>query len=158
MDYTTQRPSKVGMEICVARDGAGSIMGMDVPSIIGSLPFRVLVEFDDNYSEWVARCIDTDAVATGATEDAAEAGIKAVLENDIRLAVEQGSIKSLVHARAPFDVIERWYQAVNLDPLSVRKDILHLPDAPQGPTMPPPKRPPQPEIQLFSRRKDGTAT
>jgi len=147
------------MEICVAREGAGSIKGMDVPSIIGLLPFRVLVEFDDECSEWVARCIDTDAVATGPTEDDAEAGIKAVLENDIRIAVEEGSIKNLVRIRAPFDVIERWYQAVDLDPSSVRKDILRVPDAPmESPTPLIPKRPPQPEIQLFSRRRDGTVS
>ena len=92
---------------------------MDVPSIIGSLPFRVLVEFDDDYSEWVARCIDTDSVATGPTDADAEAGIKAILENEIRIAVQERSIRNLVRARASFDVIERWYQAIELDPASV---------------------------------------
>jgi len=119
MDYTTHRPPRVGIEICVAREGAGSVMGMDVPSIIGSLPFRVLVEFDDDYSEWVARCIDTDSVATGPTDADAEAGIKAILENEIRIAVQERSIRNLVRARASFDVIERWYQAIELDPASV---------------------------------------
>lgn len=157
MDYTTQRPL-VGIEICVAKEGAGSLLGMDTPSMIGSLPFRVLVEFDEDYSEWVARCIDTDAVATGPTEGDAEAGIKAVLENDIRIAIREGSIKNLVRARASYDVIERWYQAVDSDPLSVRKTILHIPDAPAEAPQPIPRRPVQPEIQLFSRRKDGTVT
>lgn len=82
---------------------------MDIQSIIGSLPFRILIEFDKEYSEWVARCIDTDAVATGSTQEDAEAGIKSVLENDIRIAVEEGSIKNLLRSRAPYDVVERWY-------------------------------------------------
>ena len=129
---------------------------MDTPSIISSLPFRVLIEFDEEYSEWVARCIDTDAIATGPTQEDAEAGIKTVLENDIRIAVEEKSIKNLVRARAPSEVIERWYQAVDQEPASVRRDILHVPDVTTE--APIPKRPVQPEVQLFSRRKDGTTT
>lgn len=96
---------------------------MNVPSVICSLPFRVLIEFDEDQSEWVARCIDTDAIATGPTQDDAEAGIKAVVENDIRIAIREGTIRNLVHVRAPFDVIARWYQAVELDPHAVLRLI-----------------------------------
>lgn len=130
---------------------------MDIQSMIGSLQFRVLIEFDEEHAEWVARCIDTDAVATGLTQDDAEMGIKAVLENDIRIAVREGSIKNLVHRRASYDVVERWYHAVGLDLLNLRKEALHIPYDTVGTTQPPVKKPPQPEIQVFTRLKDGTA-
>lgn len=153
MQYTTHRPQRVGIQICVAKDGAGSVMGTDVTSVIGCLDFRVLIEPDDDYGVWVARCIDTNAVATGATPEEAEELIKQVLENDIRIAVREGSIKNLVRARSPFDVIERWHLVQKDSPGSVRKVTLDVP----GDVAPTPRRSVQSELKIISRRKDGTA-
>lgn len=76
-------------------------MEPDVPSIIEQLELRVLVEFDEDYGVYVGRCIDTGAVATGATIDEAQSSLKEVLQNDLRIAIEQGSLKSLFHAPSP---------------------------------------------------------
>src|SRR5579862_7743422 len=143
MDYTTQRPLGVGMEIRVT-NGAGSVMSIDVLAVIKTLPFRVLVEFDEDYSEWIARCIDTDAVATGINQEAAEEGIKMVLGNDISVAVREGSIKNLVQTRSSWDIVERWYQAVQSDPNNVRTDVINIPNTPSE--IPATPKPPQFEL------------
>lgn len=156
MEYTTHRPSKAGIEICVAKHGAGSVMGTDLTSLIGSLDFRVLVEFDHDYKVWMARCIDTDAVATAATQEEAEDLIRQVLENDIRIAVQEGSIKSLFHVRSPYEFVERWHSMKLDDPESVRRVTLDVPAAAEIP-MKKPAGSVQPELRIVSRRKEVSA-
>jgi predicted RNase H-like HicB family nuclease len=140
------------MEICVAKEGAGSVMGTDLTSVIGSLDFRVLIEFDEDYNVWAARCIDTNAVATGATPEEAEFLIKQILENDIRIAVEEGSIKNLVRVRSPFEYVERWHRMKTDNPDNVRPVILDIPDTPEIRKKPAGRSVP-PELKIVSRRK-----
>ena len=85
-------------------------MDINVPSVISMMPFRVLVEFESDHQEWVATCLDTGAVATGDTAEEAEAQIQEVLATDIRMAIQEESIKSLDRRRAPTEIFARWYQ------------------------------------------------
>lgn len=105
-------------------------MDIHVPSVISMMPFRVLVEFDTAYQEWTATCLDTGAVATGETAEEAEAQIQSLLANDIRMAIEDKSIKSLDRRKAPTEVFARWYQLqadngeVRQVPLDVLKELV----------------------------------
>lgn len=127
-------------------------MGLDLPTMIGSMEWRVLVEYDEDYTLWVARCLDTNAVATGETQEEAESLIKEVIENDIRIAVREGSIRNLMHARASYDVYERWFQTKSESPESFRQVALEVPEPESTP-----KRSVQPELKFITSRRDSSA-
>ena len=105
----------------------GTNMSTDIPSLIEQIDLRVFIKFDEESRVYLACCIDTGAVATGDTVDEAESLIKRILENDLRHAVEDGSLKSLYHAQAPYDAIEGWYVAKTSSPDAlkhIRLDVI----------------------------------
>jgi predicted RNase H-like HicB family nuclease len=102
-------------------------MEPDIPAIIEQLDLRVYIEFDEDYQSYVARCIDTGASATGTTIEEAEWLIKEILENDFRIAIEQGTLRSLLHAEPSFDAKIRWYELKAASPESIRRIPLEVP-------------------------------
>ncbi len=129
-------------------------MEPDLPSIIEQLDLRVFVDFDEDHTLYVARCLDTGAVATGATIEEAESSIMAILQNDFRIAIQEGSLKSLFHAPAPFEVTVSWYEMKTADPTSVRRVPVEVPiQVSLGPV----KRSVQSEIRVIGRTREGAA-
>jgi predicted RNase H-like HicB family nuclease len=126
-------------------------MKPDLPSIIEQLELRVFIEFDEDYGQYVARCIDTGAVAEGATIEEAELLITEVLKNDFRIAMEEESLKSLFHGESPFEAKVGWYESRTADPSSVKKIRLEVSTEPQ-------RRSVQSELRLIGRpRRRSTA-
>src|SRR5579859_5576997 len=148
MQYTTQQHRTAGLEVYVRKKGSTENMEPDIPSVIEQLDLRVFVSFDEEYGAYVARCLDTGAVATGATIEEAESLIAAVLQNDFRIAIERGSLKSLLHAPAPFDVTVSWYEMKAADPNSVRRVTVPVELAP-GPA----KRSVQSELRIIGKSR-----
>jgi predicted RNase H-like HicB family nuclease len=95
-------------------------MSPDIETVIEQIDFRVLIEPADNQT-YVARCLQTGAVAEGTTIEEAESMIKAILENDFRRAIQVGSLESLLACPAPYETTVRWYEMMALDPNGVRK-------------------------------------
>jgi predicted RNase H-like HicB family nuclease len=123
-------------------------MQPDVPTIIEQLELRVLVERDEDYGVYLATCIDTGAVATGETIEEAESLIRAVLENDFRIAMERESLDSLFHAEAPWDAKVHWYEAKAADPGSVKKIRLEVAPGAE-------RRSVQSELRIIGRSRKG---
>jgi predicted RNase H-like HicB family nuclease len=61
-------------------------MPLKIETVIGSIAFRVLIEPADD-GMYIARCLQTGAVAVGATVEEAEMLIKAIIQ---RAAEERG--------------------------------------------------------------------
>jgi hypothetical protein len=93
-----------------------------------TLDLKVLIEYDVVYQTYVARCLETGAVATGSTPEDASSQIKLTLELDIRLADEQGGLEALFFTRSAPDVWDRWYQAKS----AAKPEVvtLNIPDHP----------------------------
>lgn len=125
-------------------------MEPDVPSVIEQLELRVLVEFDEDYGVYVGRCIDTGAVATGATIEEAQALLQDILRNDFRSAIEEGSLKSLFHAPAPWDAMVRWYEMKAADPDSVKRIPVEVSPGPE-------KRGAQSELRVIGKTREGVS-
>jgi hypothetical protein len=125
-------------------------MEPDIPTIIEQLDLRVYIEFDDDYQSYIARCVDTGAIATAATIEEAESLIKGILENDFRIAIEQGSLKSLLHVEPSFDDKIRWYELKAASPNSMRRVPLEIPSG----TV---KRGVQSELRIIGRTREGSA-
>ena len=103
---------------------------MDVRSLLGNLdPLKLLVEYDDDDHAFVAYCVDTGAVATGATTEQALESLQDVLRNDIAIAVRTNSLASLLNCSAPGDVRARWVEAKSTSPDTVRTIELEIPSS-----------------------------
>jgi len=126
-------------------------MEPDLPTIIEQLDLRVFVAYDNDYGVYVARCIDTGAVATGSTIEESETLIQAILANDLRIAMEEGSLKSLFHAEAPWDSKVGWYETKAANPESVRTVRLEVSPGPQ-------KRSVQSELRLIGKTREGSTS
>ena len=125
-------------------------MEPDIPAIIEQLDLRVYIEFDEDYQSYVARCVDTGATATGASIEEAESLIKDILENDFRVAIEQGSLKSLLHVEPSFDAKVRWYELKAASPESIRRVPLEIPAG----TV---RRGVQSELRIIGKTREGTS-
>jgi predicted RNase H-like HicB family nuclease len=153
MEYTTRRPI-AGLSVCARRKGSN--MEPDIQLLIETLDFRVFIDFDEDYGVFVARCLETGAVATGKTIEEAESLITSVLQNDFRIATEQKSIKSLLHGRdqTPFEAIEGWYQVRAASPETMKQVTLDISSGPQ-------KRGVQsehgPKLKVFSKPRESSA-
>ena len=150
MQYTTHQPRSAGLEIFVRRKGSGDNMEPDLPTIIEQLDLRVFVRFDEDYGVYVARCIDTGAVATGHTIEETETLIQEILANDLRIAMEEGSLKSLFHAEAPWDSKVGWYETKAANPENVKTVRLEVAPGPQ-------KRSVQSEFKLIGKTREGSS-
>jgi len=125
-------------------------MPPDIETVIESIDFRVLIELEDD-GLYVARCLQTGAVAEGATVEEAEGLIKAILENDFRRAIQLGSIEGLLSNPAPYDVVVQWYEMKAANP----EDVRHIPLAV---SVAPLKRDVQSEVRVSMRaRKSSVA-
>ncbi len=120
-------------------------MEIDIYSVVKTLDLRVFVEYDDTYCTYVARCVDTGAVAVGDTPEEAEKAIASVLKSDIRLAVEAGSLKNLL-CEVSFDLKVRWYEIKGSNP--VTKSVI-VPIF-EGSDSTPEKRGVQSELKVFT--------
>lgn len=131
-------------------------MEPDLPSVIEQLDLRVFIDFDEDYNTYVARCLETGAVATGATIEEAESLITAILQNDLRIAMEQGSLRSLFSGeKPPFEATVGWYNMKTAYPDSVRRISV---DVSLGDVSPiPAKRSVQSEIRLIGRNREGSS-
>lgn len=106
---------------------------MDVRSLLANLdPLKILVEYDEDHKTCVAHCLDTGAVATGNTLDAALAVLQQVLQNDIRIATRTNSLESWFNTSAPADVRTRWLEAKTTPPESIRRIELEIPASDEG--------------------------
>lgn len=152
MKYTTDLRRTAGFEVYVGRKELMTDMPPDVPSIIEQIEFRVLIEFEEEYQAYVARCIETGAVASGDTIEEAENSIKAVLENDFRIAITQGSLESLFHSPAAWDINVRWYEMKAHDPEGMRRVAIEV-----GSSDSPQKRGMHSELRIFTDSKTRTA-
>jgi len=106
-------------------------LSVDIPSVIEQMDLRVFIRFDEDYRVYSACCIDTGAVATGETIEEAESLIKSILENDLRHAIREGSLKSLFHSQAPYDAIAGWWEAKAVDPEALKRIALDVSPSPQ---------------------------
>jgi hypothetical protein len=109
-----------GLEVRVARKGTWMDIPPSIETVIEGIDFHVLIELDDS-GVYVAQCLETGAVAEGATVEETEGLIKSILENDFRRAVQLGSIAGLISTPAPYDVKVRWYEMKAADPQGVRR-------------------------------------
>lgn len=123
-------------------------MESDITSAVEHLDLKVLVERDDTYETYVARCLESGSVATGDTPEQATALIKETLELEILLAIKDGSLANLLRFPAPPDVHERWYMARTMS--GVEEVPLYIPADP-------PKRSVKPEISIVNRVKQSVA-
>lgn len=152
MKYTTtQQCCVAGLELRVGRKGPWESMPVDVPTVIEGIPFRIFVGLDEDYGYYVAHCLETGAVATGRSIDEAETMITSILENDIRVAIERGSIESLLNDPAPLDITVRFYETKAQDPDSVRTASLTISEGPI-------KRGAQSEFRIVRDTKERAAS
>lgn len=124
-------------------------MDSDIESAVSSLDLKVLTEFDEDYGLYVARCLETGAVATGNTQDEATALIRQTLELDILLALRANNLEGLFQTNAPADVRARWYMAKASSGLEIVK--LNIPDIGT------PKRGIQSELRIAKTREHSVA-
>jgi hypothetical protein len=125
-------------------------MEPDIPAIIEQLDLRVYIEFDEDYQSYVARCVDTGAIATATTIEEAESLIKVILENDFRIAIEEGSLRSLLHVEPSFDAKVRWWVLKAAAPESIRRIPLEIPASTA-------RRGVQSELRIIGRTREGTS-
>jgi hypothetical protein len=85
-------------------------------------PLRVLMEYDNTYKVYVARCLETGSVATADDFDTVQEMIKEILEDEIAFAIENDNLPNLYSAPAPLDVFKRWRNAVRRG----NWEIMHL--------------------------------
>jgi hypothetical protein len=124
-------------------------MARDIASELENLPLRVLEEYDEEHHTYVARCLDTGAVAVGETPEEAHSIIKQVIASDILLAIQAGHLRGLFRVCAAPDVIDRWY-AVKSDGGEVETEKLDI-------ALPPPKRGVQSELSIVKATHRRTA-
>jgi predicted RNase H-like HicB family nuclease len=120
-------------------------MPPDIETVIEGIDFRVLIELEED-GLYVAHCLQTGAVAEGATAEEAEGLIKAILENDFRRAIQLGSIEGLLSTPAPYEFTVRWYEIKAANPEGVR----HVPLAISVGAL---KRDVQSEVRISTRAK-----
>jgi len=125
-------------------------MDRDILAAIRILDLKVLTEFDSEYQVWASRCLETGAIATGDTPEAAESSIKNTLEFDIVLAIRANDLKQLIFTTASPDVRERWYYAKAANPDAVATIKLDIP-------LDPPRRGVQTEFTNVKIREHGAA-
>ena len=106
---------------------------MDVRSLLANLdPLKILVEYDNDHQTCVAHCLDTGAVATGDTLEAALLVLQQVLQNDLQIATRTNSLESWFNTCAPADVQTRWLEAKTVAPQSMKKMELEIPAFDEG--------------------------
>jgi hypothetical protein len=93
-------------------------------------------------------------VATGETIEEAESSITAVLQNDFRIAIQQGSLKSLFHAPAAFEVTVSWYEMKAASPKSVRRVPVEVPVEVSPGLL---KRSVQSEVRIIGKTREGSS-
>jgi len=124
---------------------------MDIGELLKNIdPLRLLAEYDEEDQSYVVYCVDTGAVATGNSPAEAQALIKRILENDIRIAFETNSLESLFHSNASPEVKIRWIEAKTANPNKVQTITLDVPDATQ-------KRGVQSELRVGKTRHSSSA-
>jgi len=110
------RPISASLHVCkteqsVGRTNMETLISRDVSGEISSLRLHVLEEYSSQDGAYVAQCLETGAVATGETPEETHALIRLVLQSDILLAMESGSLENLFRVRADPAAWDRWYQA-----------------------------------------------
>jgi hypothetical protein len=125
MEYTTTS-NEVRIHV-VQPVSRGKHMSRDIVAEISKLNLRVLEEFDPDHGAFVARCLETGAIASGETVAEAHALIREVLESDILLAVEANTLVGLFHVRAAPEVWDRWYTAVSTQTVQTEQLDIRLP-------------------------------
>ena len=88
---------------------------------------RVLVEFDETYSIWVARCLETGGVTTADEEPTVRDMMKELLEDEILHALQEEDFGDLFSCPADPDVWFRWTEFAT----SKAPTILKLFDQPE---------------------------
>lgn len=121
MKCTTPRSCGAALNVRVARKGDWENMTPDIESVIEKMDFRIFIGFEEQFNAYIARCLNTGAVAEGSTIEEAEAMIKQVLENDFRIAIQEGTLRSLLHDPAPWEATVRFYEMKALDPDGARE-------------------------------------
>src|SRR5436190_23211656 len=104
MNDIMHRESGATVNVRVASNAIGRAMESTITSVVSSLDLKVLIEYDQDYDVYVARCLETGAVATGETPDEASQLMKQTLELDILLAIKANNLDNLFHATATPDV------------------------------------------------------
>jgi hypothetical protein len=145
MQYNIHRRVGARIQICRARSDTGSIMEYDITPAISKLDLKVLTKYDEIYKTHVAYCIDTGAVATGETEQEAQALIKETLELDILLAVRGKSLEGLFRVCAAPFIRAQWYEMRAVFPNEMETMTLDI-------TLDPPKRGATSEVKIFKSR------
>jgi hypothetical protein len=69
---------------------------------------RVLVEYDQKYKFWVARCLQTGSVVTADEAKNAEEMMTELLTDEISYAIVHNNFKNLLSSPAPLEVWKRW--------------------------------------------------
>lgn len=152
MKFSTN-PRCVQVDVVLAN--RKEVVVMDVRELLANLPpLRLLVEYDEAYRNYVAHCLDTDAVATGTTPEETVLLIKQVLENDIAIAIRTKGLESLLHTSAPADVQIRWLEAKAASPATVRTIELEIPSTEEGVQ---PRRGVQSEIRFGNTKQKSVA-
>jgi hypothetical protein len=126
MKYDSTRYASSAKISVVKAQAIGRNMESNIILEPQTLDLKVLIEHDAVYQTYVARCLETGAVATGETPDDASEQIKHTLELDVQLAEEQGGLEALFYTRAEPAVWDRWYQAKAIsEPEIVTLNIMH---------------------------------
>jgi hypothetical protein len=84
----------------------------DILDSLAHLNFRVLGEFDEEYSTYAAYCLETGTIATADDPDSLVDAIKEALTAEIVLALRAGQIERLFQRPAAKEVWLRWLRAV----------------------------------------------
>jgi hypothetical protein len=127
-----------------------ALMNSDIVAAISQLDLKVLIDFDETYHVYAARCLETGATASATTADEAQSLIKETLELDILLAARANSLTGLFHVCAAPEVWARWYESKAAFPNDSEKVNLEI-------KLDPPKRGVLSEFTIVKARDHSAA-
>jgi hypothetical protein len=89
------------------------------------LTLRVLEEYDEEAGAWVARCLETGAVASARDQSTLQALMRETIQLEILLAVKKDNFPNLFRSPASGKVWAKWLRVAGM-PNALSEDTLEI--------------------------------
>jgi hypothetical protein len=78
------------------------------------MTLKILEEYDAEQGTWVARCLETGAVATAPDQQTLQKLINETIQLEVLLAIKKNDFANLFHKPASGEVCARWYRTAGM--------------------------------------------